>query len=80
VLRGLDLVISTETAVPNLSAARGVPTCVMSVKDVDWRWTGWHRGVTVCDQDTPGDWSGPTAKAAAVLARLAPGACAEPVA
>jgi hypothetical protein len=69
VLRGLDLVVSTETAIPNLSAAMGVPTCVLSVKDVDWRWTGWYRGVTVCDQDVPGDWSGPLAKAAAVLAR-----------
>jgi Flp pilus assembly protein TadD len=78
VLRGLDLVISTETALPNLSAAMGVPTCVLSVKDVDWRWTGWYRGVTVCDQDTPGDWSGPLAKAAAVLARCGSGARVEP--
>jgi Flp pilus assembly protein TadD len=78
VLRGLDLVISTETAVPNLSAAMGVPTCVLSVKDVDWRWTGWYHGVTVCDQDTPGDWTGPIAKAAAVLARLWPGAAVPP--
>ena len=69
VLRGLDLVLSTETAIPNLSAAMGVPTCVLSVKDVDWRWTGWYRGVTVCDQDVPGDWSGPIAKAALALAR-----------
>jgi Flp pilus assembly protein TadD len=80
VLRGLDLVVSTETAVPNLSAAMGVPTCVMSVKDVDWRWTGWYHGVTVCDQDTPGDWSGPIAKAAAVLARHLPVPRGEPVA
>jgi Flp pilus assembly protein TadD len=78
VLRGLDLVLSTETAIPNLSAAMGVPTCVLSVKDVDWRWTGWYRGVTVCDQDTPGDWSGTIAKAAAVLARCASGPGARP--
>jgi hypothetical protein len=80
VLCGLDLVLSTETAIPNLSAAMGVPTCVLSVKDVDWRWTYWYRGVTVCDQDTPGDWSGPIAKAAEVLARLAPGARVQPLA
>lgn len=78
VLRGLDLVVSTETAIPNLSAAMGVPTCVLCVKDVDWRWTGWYRGVTVCDQDVPGDWSGPIAKAAAVLARRRFGARAQP--
>ncbi len=80
VVRDLDLVLSTETAIPNLSAAMGVPTCVLSVKDVDWRWTGWYRGVTVCDQDVPGDWSGAIAKAAAALARCRPGAAVEPTA
>jgi len=78
VLRDLDLVLSTETAIPNLSAAMGVPTGVLCVKDVDWRWTGWYRGVTVCDQDTPGDWAGAIAKAAAALARCGPGAAAPP--
>ncbi len=67
VLAGLDLVISTETAVPNLSAAMGVQTCVMSAPDVDWRWSGWYRGVTVCAQGEAGDWSVPVAEAAAIV-------------
>jgi ADP-heptose:LPS heptosyltransferase len=70
VLAGLDLVISTETAIPNLSAAMGIPTCVMSVADVDWRWSAWYRGVTVCAQEAPGNWYGPIAEAAGVLLGL----------
>ena len=70
VIAGLDLVISTETAIPNLSAAMGIPTCVMSVQDVDWRWEAWYRGVTVCAQLEPGNWFGPLSDAAGVLLAL----------
>lgn len=73
VIADLDLVVSTETAIPNLSAAMGVPTCVLSVKDVDWRWNGWYEDVTVCDQDAPGNWFGPMAKVLAVLQPLLAG-------
>lgn len=52
----LDLVISTETAIPNLSAAMGVPTLVLASPDWDWRWAHWYPGVTVCAQQRPGDW------------------------
>jgi Flp pilus assembly protein TadD len=80
VLADLDLVVSTETAIPNLSAAMGIPTCVMSVRDVDWRWRGWYHGVTVCAQQAPGNWFGPIAEAAAALAVLVGGATARPAA
>jgi len=63
VIAGLDLVVSTETAVPNLSAAMGVPTIVLAAVDHDWRWYSWYGGVTVCAQDVPGDWTGAVAKA-----------------
>lgn len=76
VIAGLDAVVSTETAIPNLSAAMGVPTCVMSVRDVDWRWRGWYSGVTVCAQRAPGDWLGPVADATAMLGGLAASAAA----
>ncbi len=56
VIEDLDLVISTETAVPNLSAAMGVRTCVLTSPDVDWRWRSWYGNVTVCAQDEPGNW------------------------
>ncbi len=63
IVRDLDLVVSTETAIPNLSAALGVPTLVLASPDWDWRWAHWYAGVTVCAQDTPGDWTSACTKA-----------------
>jgi hypothetical protein len=70
VIAGLDMVISTETAIPNLSAAMGIPTCVLSVRDVDWRWGAWYEGVTVCAQREPDNWFGPIADVAGALLAL----------
>jgi Flp pilus assembly protein TadD len=67
VLRGLDLVISTETAVPNLSAALGVRTCVLASPDADWRWKSWYANVSLCAQDEPGNWPSAVAKALEVV-------------
>jgi Flp pilus assembly protein TadD len=62
VVSGLDLVVSTETAVPNLSAALGVRTCVLAGVDTDWRWRSWYPGVTICAQESAGDWGPPVVK------------------
>lgn len=70
VVAGLDLVISTETAIPNLSAAMGVPTCVLASTDPDWRWGAWYAGVTLCAQETTGDWSAAVARALEVVHAL----------
>lgn len=70
VLTQLDMVISTETAIPNLSAAMGIPTVVLTVKDVDWRWRSWYAGVTIAAQERKGDWGAPIAVAADAVARL----------
>jgi hypothetical protein len=67
VIAQLDLVISTETAIPNLSAAMGIRTCVLTTPDVDWRWRHWYRDVTVCEQTMVGNWFGPVAKALEVI-------------
>ena len=67
VLSGLDLVISTETAVPNLSAALGVRTCVLASPDADWRWRSWYGNVTLCRQHEPGDWASAVVKALEVV-------------
>ena len=67
VLSGLDLVISTETAVPNLSAALGIPTCILSTPDPDWRWTCWYAGVSICRQEVAGNWFGAIAGALEVI-------------
>lgn len=63
VLAGLDMVVSTETAVPNLSAALGIPTCVLTAVDYDWRWRSWYQDVQVCRQASPGDWPSAVAQA-----------------
>ncbi|NNF08542.1 MAG: tetratricopeptide repeat protein [Candidatus Eisenbacteria bacterium] len=68
VVSQLDLVVSTETSVPNLSGAMGVPTLVLGAVDHDWRWYGWFPNVQVCAQDTPGDWEGVVKKAAKEIA------------
>jgi hypothetical protein len=60
-------VISTETAVPNLSAALGVRTCVLANPDVDWRWGNWTPSTFVCTQDEPNNWFGAIAKALEVI-------------
>jgi Flp pilus assembly protein TadD len=70
VIASCDLVVSTETAIPNLSAAMGVPTCVMCTQDVDWRWPAWYRNVAICAQQVPGNWYGPIADTAGVLLGL----------
>lgn len=70
VIADLDLVLSTETAIPNLSAAMGVPTCVLTTMDYDWRWTAWYADVTVCAQEAPGNWFGPMAGAAEAIRAL----------
>lgn len=62
-INGLDLVISTETAVPNLSAALGIPTCILAMKDYDWRWRSWYDCAIVCEQERQGNWYGAIYKA-----------------
>jgi hypothetical protein len=66
-INSLDLVISTETAVPNLSAALGIPTCVLTTSDYDWRWATWYKNVYICAQEIQGNWFGPIYKALEVL-------------
>jgi hypothetical protein len=62
VIRGCDLVVSTETAIPNLSAALGIPTCVLTSRDPDWRWGAWYPSAIVCRQECAGSWFAPIAK------------------
>jgi Flp pilus assembly protein TadD len=67
VLAGLDLIVSTETAVPNLSGAMGVRTIVVTTPDADWRWTGWYPSVTICRRESARDWEGAVTELRAML-------------
>ena len=60
----LDLVISTCTSIPHLSAALGKPTWILLQFVPDWRWmleteqSSWYSSVRLFRQKTLGDWSG----------------------
>ena len=62
-IRGLDLVITSDTAVAHLAAALGVPTWIGINPIPDWRWglktpaCPWYDAVTLFRQKTEGDWA-----------------------
>ena len=74
----LDLVITVDTAVAHLAAAAGKPTWVLLSRVPDFRWTldrddsPWYPSVRLFRQAVAGDWSGPVARVAVELAKLAP--------
>ncbi|MBU1376847.1 MAG: hypothetical protein KKE02_03565 [Alphaproteobacteria bacterium] len=75
IVAGLDLVITTCTAVAHLAGAMGKPTWVMlSAVRPDWRWTAtgtrtpWYPSATLYRQPAPGDWRSVLDRIAADLA------------
>ncbi|MBI5725731.1 MAG: tetratricopeptide repeat protein [Planctomycetes bacterium] len=78
-IANLDLVITTDTAVAHLAGAMGKPTWVLLGSPPDWRWLldrpdcPWYPTMRLFRQEKPGDWSGPAAKIADELRRLAAG-------
>jgi len=69
----LDLVISTDTAVPHLAAALGKPTWILLRYAPDWRWllgrddSPWYPTARLFRQPRPGDWAEPIERAARAL-------------
>lgn len=64
VLSGLDLVVSSDTALAHLAGAMGVETWLLLPHLPDWRWgltgdtTQWYPDMRIFRQDEPGDWPG----------------------
>lgn len=61
IIRGLDLVISVDTAVAHLAASMGVPTWVLLINQPCWRWTTrerspWYPDVRLFRQDADHAW------------------------
>src|SRR5207342_3203806 len=63
VMMNLDLVISSDTAVPHLAGALGVPVWLALPFVPDWRWlldrsdSLWYPTMLLFRQKSPGDWS-----------------------
>ena len=85
VMRNLDLVITSDTAVAHLAGALGVPVWVALGRSADWRWLEdredcpWYPTMRLFRQTRLGDWEGLFAAIAVELARLVRGEPATPL-
>jgi ADP-heptose:LPS heptosyltransferase len=68
VMAGLDLVVTSDSALAHLAGTLGAPTWVVLRNVPDWRWnlsgdtTPWYPTARLFRQDRPGDWDGAMAK------------------
>jgi len=73
-LKGLDLVITADTALAHLAGALGVPVWVMLQQIPDWRWQNdradspWYPSMRLFRQRAAGDWEELFGRVAAELA------------
>jgi len=64
IMKNLDLVISSDTAVPHLAGALGVPVWVALPHVPNWRWllersdSPWYPTMRLFRQKKPGNWAG----------------------
>ena len=64
VMKNLDLVITSDTAIPHLAGALGIPVWLLLPYIPDWRWglSGnqypWYPTMRIFRQSAPGDWAG----------------------
>jgi len=71
----LNLVISTDTAVPHLAGALGKTVWLLEGFESEWRWglgatSPWYRNVRVFRQEKAGDWPGVIERVRTELQRL----------
>ena len=77
IMNGLDLVITSDTAIPHLAGALGVSAWVALKHVPDWRWmlerndSPWYRSLKLFRQPKPGDWDSVIAAMADALRGLA---------
>jgi hypothetical protein len=77
IMTTLDLVITSDTAIPHLAGALGVPAWVALKHVPDWRWmlerddSPWYRSLKLFRQPKPGDWDSVVAAMADSLRGLA---------
>ncbi|MBF0562350.1 MAG: tetratricopeptide repeat protein [Alphaproteobacteria bacterium] len=79
VMRCLDLVITTDTAIAHLAGALGCPVWVALKFVPDWRWmleredTPWYPSMRLFRQTAAGDWDGVFTRIAAELGHVVAG-------
>ena len=79
VMRNLNLVITSDTAIPHLAGAMGVPVWVALNSCADWRWlddredSPWYPTMRLFRQSRLGDWDGLFARIAEELGDLIDG-------
>ncbi|MBT6495300.1 MAG: hypothetical protein HOL01_12185, partial [Planctomycetaceae bacterium] len=75
-MKNLDLVVTSDTAIPHLAGALGVPVWVALPFLPDWRWmldredSPWYPSMRLFRQPTAGDWETPFANIATALQDL----------
>jgi tetratricopeptide (TPR) repeat protein len=79
IMKTLDLVISTDTAIPHLAGALGVPVWLALPYAPDWRWreegetSRWYPTMRIFRQPSRGNWEPVFETVRGELARLAAG-------
>jgi tetratricopeptide (TPR) repeat protein len=79
VLKCVDLLVTSDTAIAHLSGALGVPTWLCLMREPDWRWMGqgsdtpWYKSMRLFRQPVPGDWASVYTEVAGQLAVLVDG-------
>lgn len=74
IIKGLNVVVTVDTAVAHLAGGLGVRTLVLLPHVADWRWftkrddSPWYKSVSLVRQRSPGDWQWPLEQALAVIA------------
>jgi ADP-heptose:LPS heptosyltransferase len=73
VMKNLDLVITSDTAIPHLAGALGVPVWLALPYVPEWRWlldradSPWYPTMCLFRQKSPGDWTSPMNEIRAAL-------------